>query len=286
MKNDMHYGPTILRLREAAGLSQTQLAKQLPFTASRISRIETGELGLNAEEAQQLAIAIGTEPAKAFAEYIGWQWRILEAPGFGHVSREILWKAEQAMQRLTKLTDDPELKNIFLKQIESCRQALKHAANFLLSTEHSVVFIGSPGVGKTTVLCALSEGLRDLGENDLKQQMTLPTGRGRVTICEVHVRRGGEYGILIEPCLEEEIRYHVADFADHLLSLVSSEGTDAPNDGAGISAEMVRTFRNMTGLTAKKVAGSHGKDEKKTEGLISFVLIQTGTSCKFRFSQS
>ena len=37
--------------------------------------------------------------------------------------------------------------------------------------------------------------------------------------------------------------------------------------GAGISAEMVRTFRNMTGLTVKKVAGPHGKDGKEDRGI-------------------
>lgn len=260
MKNELHYGPTILHLRETAGLSQAQLAKQLPFTASRISRIETGELGLTDEEAQQLAIAIGTEPAKAFAAYLGWRWRILEAPGFEHISREVLWKAEQTMQRLTELTDDPDLKNAFLKLIESCRQALERAAKFLLSTEHSVVFVGSPGVGKTTAICALSEGLRDMGEDDLKEQITLPTGAGRTTICEVHVRRGGEYGIVVEPCSEDELRYHVADFCDHLLSLVAREAADASRESAGISSELARTFRNMTGLTMKKVKEPDGKD--------------------------
>ena len=215
MPNETHYGPAIQHLRESAGLSQAQLAKQLPFTASRISRIETGELGLSNDEAQQLALAIGTEPAKAFAEYLGWQWKILEAPGFEHISRDVLWKAEQAMQRLTELTDDPDLKNAFLKQIDSCRQALERAANFLLSTELSVVFVVSPGVGKSTVVCALSEGLRDTGAASLKEQMNLPTGAGRTTICEVQVRRGGEYGIVVEPCSEDELRYHVADFCEH-----------------------------------------------------------------------
>ncbi len=258
----MHYGPTIQHLRETAGLSQAQLAKQLPFTASRISRIETGELGLSDEEARELAKAIGTEPAKAFAEYLSRQWRILEAPGFEHISREVLWKAEQAMQRLTELTDDPDLnlKNAFRKQIESCRQALKSAADFLLSPEHSVVFIGSPGVGKTTAICALSEGLRDMGEDDLKEQITLPTGAGRTTICEVHVRRGGEFGIVVEPCSEEELRYHVADFCDHLLSLVAREAADASRESAGISSELAVTFRNMTGLTYKKDKEPGSKD--------------------------
>lgn len=260
MPNETHYGPAIQHLRESAGLSQAQLAKQLPFTASRISRIETGELGLSDDEAQQLALAIGTEPARAFAEYLGWQWKILEAPGFEHISRDVLWKAEQAMQRLTELTDDPDLKNAFLKQIESCRQALERAANFLLSTEHSVVFVGSPGVGKTTVICALSEGLRDMGAASLKEQMNLPTGAGRTTICEVQVRRGGEYGIVVEPCSDDELRYHVADFCEHLLSLVTDESADAPRDGAGISAEMVRTFQNMTGLTIKRIKEPDSKD--------------------------
>lgn len=258
MQNEIHYGPIIQQLRDNAGLSQAELAKQLPFTASRISRIESGELGLSDDEAQQIAKAIGSKPAEAFAEYLGWNWTILDAPGFNHISREALWKAEQALQRLDALKDDPELKNAFLKQVESCRQALERAAKFLLSTEHPIAFFGKPYVGKTTAICALTD-LRDTTEKDLSRQMGLQTGGGRVTTCAVHIRCGGEYSVLVEPFSDEELRQYVAEFCDHLLSLVSDEANDDRKEGAGNSAEAERALRNMTGLTVKKPKQADGK---------------------------
>ena len=89
-------------LREEASISQAELAKRLPFTASRVSRLESGEIGLTEEDAQQVAKAIGTPKAKAFAEYLRQDWRILERPGFNHISREALWEAERALQHLVR----------------------------------------------------------------------------------------------------------------------------------------------------------------------------------------
>jgi hypothetical protein len=45
----------------------------------------------------------------------------------------------------------------------------------------------------------------------------LETGRGGITLCKVHIGRGPEYGILIEPCSEAELRRHVLDFSHVLL---------------------------------------------------------------------
>src|SRR5206468_2252242 len=129
--------------------------------------------------------------AQAFAEYLGQHWRVLDRPGFGHVSREVLWAAECALHRLDDLEHDPELKNAFLQQVWSCRQALERSAHLLASTEHPIAFLGSPGVGKTTVICTVAD-LRRTGEKDLNHQMALQTGSGRTTICEVHIRRGSE----------------------------------------------------------------------------------------------
>ena len=114
----------------------------------------------------------------------------MQAPGFNHASLAALWNAEQALQRLHELKDDPELKNAFVKQVESCRSALERSAKFLLSTEHPVAFIGKPNVGKTAGICALT-GLRDDSETDFGKQMGLQTGGGRTTTCEARAAPGG-----------------------------------------------------------------------------------------------
>ncbi len=251
---------TLCRLRQASGKSQAEVAERLSASsASRISRLESGELRLSLDEAKNLAKAIGTEDANEYAEYLGQQWCLLERPGFEHVNRRSLWQAEQALQRLKALEDDPDLKNVLLKQVLSCREALIRTARFLRSTEHPIAIVGSPGVGKTTLICALAN-LRDESsrESDLEHQMVLQTGGGRTTICEVHVRCGREYAITVDPCSDEEMRQFVSEFCDHVAKLASDHPAN-PTEGVALSAEIDRALRNMTDLTVKRVKTADGK---------------------------
>ncbi len=249
-------------LREDARISQAELAKRLPFTASRVSRVESGEIGLTPDDAVQIAEAIGTPKAKSFAEYIGQEWRIIERPGFSHISRETLWSAEQALQRLEELEDDPELKNAFLQQVNSCKLALQRSA------------FGSPGVGKTTAICVLS-ALAKVGEKELRRKMVLPTGSGRTTICEVHVRDGGEYSIIVDPCSTEEIRQYVGDLCEHLIASVYGNDVQIGTESPGISAEVERALRNMAGLTKKTSKGTDRKIKREDPALDLVKLYPT-----------
>ncbi len=257
----------LMQLREKAELSQAELAERLKFTASRVSRLESGDTELTLEDAEQLAMAIGTDGAKAFAEYLKMKWEILERPGFNHVNLTALRKAEQTLQLVAKLESDPELKNAFVQQIRSCRQALERAANALLSTDHPIALIGAPGVGKTTVICTLAE-LRNFERDEkLDKQMALQTGGGRQTLCEVHVKNGGEFNISIDPCSPEEIHQYALEFCGDLLDELNPEKTNS-REGPGLSAEADRAIRNMTGLTVKHPKGADGKSLKDEAGKV------------------
>lgn len=253
-------------LRETEGLSQAELAKRLPFTASRVSRLESGELAMSIEDAKQVAEAIGSEKAKQFATYLGQTWEVLEPISFSHVSLPILREAELALQRLRALEQEPSLKNAFVKQVESCRSALERSARYLERTDHPVAFVGSPGVGKTTAICALGE-LRDLEAKELNKQMTLQTGSGRTTICEVHIRSGGAYAITTEPCSDDELRHLASDFCDFLREQAGVEKQEPTADSPNLSAEVLRALRNMTGLTVKRVKLPDGKYRQDDPGV-------------------
>ncbi|AEB07943.1 helix-turn-helix domain-containing protein [Desulfobacca acetoxidans] len=257
-------------LREEAGISQAELAKRLPFTASRISRLESGEIAMTEEDAQEIAKAIGTPKANDFNDYLSQDWRILGSPGFNHINRETLWEAEQALQRLEDLESDPELKNVFLQQVKSCNAALEQSAQFLMSTQHQIAFFGSPGVGKTTSICALSDLEKSAGK-DLKHQMVLPTGSGRTTICEVHVRNGSDYSIIVDPCSVEDIRQYVADFSEQIIRSDRASGTGENAEGAGVSAEVERALRNMSGLTKRTLRNEDGKIIKREDPALNLV---------------
>lgn len=248
----------LVKLREKANLSQAQLAERTGFTASRISRLESGDTELGAADAELMALRIGSEESKAFGAYLKTDWKILERPGFNHVSLASLWKAEVALQRVAVMESDPNLKNAFLQQIRSCREALERAANALRSTEHPIALIGAPGVGKTTVICTLAE-LRNGGKDaDLDKQMALQTGGGRQTLCEVHVRNGGEYNIKVDPCTQEEIHQYAVEFCDDLIAELNPS-KNASREGPGLSSEADRAIRNMTGLTVKRTKIGDGK---------------------------
>ena len=90
--------------------------------------------------------------------------------------------------------------------------------------------------------------------------MALQTGSGRTTICEVHIRSGSDYSIIVEPCSTEELRQYVADFCDHLIGPLHADGKDVHAEGSGVSAEVERALRNMTGLTKK--VGPRGPNRK------------------------
>jgi hypothetical protein len=86
----------------------------------------------------------------------------------------------------------------------------------------------------------------------------LEAGGGGVTICEVHVRCGPQFGILIEPCSENELRRHVLDFARTLLdpaqSSADTDGAETENSSPGISREIDRALRNMARLPSPRRA--------------------------------
>jgi transcriptional regulator with XRE-family HTH domain/GTPase SAR1 family protein len=259
VEDSAQLGQVLVRLRQTSGLSQTALADRIQASgsASRISRLESGDLKLTAEEAQAIARAIGTPEAIEYADYLSQRWAILDRPGFEHPNHKALWKAEAALQRLKALEDDPDLKNVLLKQVHFCRDALVRTAKFLRNCEHPIALIGSPGVGKTTLICSLANLRDDLAsEQDLEHQMVLQTGGGRTTICEVHVRYGNEYAVTVEPCTDEEMRQFVAEFCDYIVKLTSD--SDA-NEAVGLSAEIDRALRNMTNLAIKKSKGPDGK---------------------------
>jgi transcriptional regulator with XRE-family HTH domain len=252
---------TLARLREQAKLTQTQLAERLLFTPSRLSRLESGDIELTTEAAQQIAVQIATESARAFAEYLGQDWRATERPSFSHANRDYLWKAEVALIRIRTIEETPELKNAFVRQIRSIREALERAADQLRSTEHSVVLIGPPEVGKTTVLCATTGLRRHEAEGNLDCQMALQTGGGRVTLGEVHVRSGSDFTISVDPCSEEDLQQFVSEFCDDLLRM-QAKGESHGQDGYGISAEVDRAIRNMGGLTIKRTKLPNGQVQR------------------------
>ena len=142
-------------------------------------------------------------------------WRVLPEPDLDDDDWDLLWEAEQAAQRINDLAESPEVKQFFERRLVRYRQEMAIAAERVSNKEYKVAFAGTIAVGKSTVICRAA-GL-ELPTDKAMPRAVLETGGGGITICEVHLRRGPGYGLIIEPCTDDEIRRHVTDFANVLL---------------------------------------------------------------------
>ena len=259
-----------------------------------LSRSESGERLLSDEERAQLLDAIGTPEAKAFAQTLSREWKIIPEPGFDELDADLIWQTEQTVQRVTELAAQPDVKHFFERRLERYRDELLVSAARLTHREYRVVFSGAIAAGKSTAICRV-EGL-EIASGKAMPLPVLEAGGGGVTICEVHVRRGPQYGLLIEPSSEDEVRQHVLEFARTLLDPTQAspeaDGANSENSSPGVSREIDRALRNMAklprlggGRVVRTVAGSQAsiRAERSPKALVnsrrSLLRSLRGWSC-------
>ena len=252
MKYGLEIGQYLARLREKAGLKQNELANRITWSPAVLSRVESGERAVSADELECILGAIGTEEATQFADTAGRVWEILPKPPLGHSDEQLLWNAEKTLQKVKELSDSPDIKNVFVKRLDEFMEELGSTASLVLQTEYSIAFVGDIGVGKSTAICRVT----DL-EIKQKEKITpvLEVGGGGVTVCDVHLINGPEYGIVVEPMSENEIRREVFEFAQFVKQPQASHQVNETEgiDTHGTSKEIERAVRNMSGLTRRRV---------------------------------
>jgi transcriptional regulator with XRE-family HTH domain len=255
-RTNIPVGRVLERLRVEAKLTQEQLAEKVTFktSAASISRIEDGGKQVSDDELASILKAIGTTKGEEFATYLRQNWDNLDRPAFDHPNRNSLWQANLALQKLARLRDKPDLKSVFLRQVDLYERELRRLADFLQSCDHQIAFIGCIGVGKSTAICKLDNLLKP-GENKLDKEIVLETGAGGITLCEVQITQGPRFGFRIEPRTRDEIEKDVEDYAEYLFKATRSDAVSAKQakedegDNLGISREVVRAIRNMADLT-------------------------------------
>jgi len=255
-------------LRDRAGLKQVELAKRVTWSAAHLSRIEAGERALSEEELDSLLNAIGTPEAIKLRVLMQRHWEMLPQPPLNHADQDLFWSAENVAKELRDLGNRDDVKSVFEKRIAEYITELSQTSALLLADEYQVAFIGSIGVGKSTAICKMT-GLEVPGADAQPPIPVLEAGGGGVTICEVHLRHGPEYGLIVEPRSEDEIRRDVSDFAEFFLSPqlgdVSDERDGSDGDSPGLSKEIARAVRNMSGLRVRREKGLDGKTIRHDE---------------------
>jgi transcriptional regulator with XRE-family HTH domain len=265
--NQQEVGRRLTQVREAAGLKQAELARRITWSPAVLSRVESGERQLSPDELKTVMEAIGTPEAFQLSKALGRDWREIQRPPLDHPDQDLLWEAEQTCRELAQLRTHPEVRHAFERRLTEYIDDIKQTASQLLKREHEVAFIGSKGIGKSTAICKVT-GLEVPSPDGGPLAPVLEAGGGGVTICDVHLCSGHGYGMLIEPCSDDEIRAHVTDFAEHTLKgRVGESDEDAGGDdeARGISQEMERAVRNLAGLKVRREKGPDGKTLRRDE---------------------
>lgn len=234
-------GNFIGQIREQTGMKQAELAKKITWSPAMLSRIELGDRSLSPDELQIITEAINTPESLRLSEMLRRQWSVLPRPSLNHPDQEILWKAEKTAQELVELSERPDTTRAFQNRLQTYIEDIKKHTACLLKQEHQIAFIGSIGIGKSTAICQLANLIIPNPSGNF--DTVLEAGAGGITVCEVHLLTGSEYEIRIETCTDEDVRNHIRDFVGVLLKV---------DDSQGISKEIERALRNMSGLTSRK----------------------------------
>ncbi len=257
--NPVELGRHLMQVRERADVKQAELAKRVSLSQAVLSRIESGERAVSLQEVEDILAQLATPEASELSKALQRSWEVLPRPPLDHSDQDLLWEAEQAARELVALGRQPETPQAFEKRLNEYVEELRRGAALLLKRDHQVAFIGSIGVGKSTAICRMT-GL-EAAREDGTMVPVLETGGGGITVCEVHLRTGPDFGLIIEPRSDDEIRQDVADLADHVLkgSMVLDEDGPGSSESQGISKEVARALRNMAGLAVQRPKGADGK---------------------------
>jgi transcriptional regulator with XRE-family HTH domain len=248
----MHIGQLLAAEREKKRLSQRDLGNRLGISQVTVSRMES-DRDLAADEALRYLDEIESPYADKIRVYTQTKWDQFEsAPPLDHPDLESLMDANSGLHQLSLLQERVPEAHFIRDELDLYRDSLVNAVRYLLPLTHTVGFIGSIGVGKTTAICAAANLL-------LEGKPVLDYGGGRTTICEVVINTGPGWGVIVEPLENDEVAVLVDDFCDYALSraakgnATSPEEVDDPDGGANIlSTELTRCIRNMAGLVQKR----------------------------------
>lgn len=244
----------ISRIRQDLGVTQAAVAAEAGLDQSRVSRIEKGEVAAPADVEKVLDAlgSMGSAEARAFKEFASREWLAIEPPSFWNPQRACLEITEDTILTIDEFLSDDTHPWPLRRQIERQKDALLRGAAYLHKLSHNIAFIGDIGVGKSTALSFLFDLLAPPSATAKPMERpVLETGAGGTTICEVHIKRGPEFGLAILPLPESELRELVSDFCAAkwiVFTNAEREGGESVN----VSREVERAIRNMTGLNRRR----------------------------------
>ena len=244
----------VARFRAESGKTQAAIAEKAGLDQSRVSRIEKGEVAAPSEVDRVLdaLAALGVEKASDYKAFLAREWLHIDPPSFWNPELACLEIAEETLGQVAAFLEDLEHPWPVRRQIEKHRDSMLRASTFLSRLNHNIAFVGDQGVGKSTVISFGFDLLvpPSMAEEQINRPI-LETGGGGTTFCEVHIKRGPEFGISLVPMSDTELRELVADFCAAKWMILTTEKRDQ-SDSVSVSREADRAIRNMSGLWRRR----------------------------------
>ncbi|WP_438010475.1 helix-turn-helix transcriptional regulator [Sorangium sp. So ce321] len=238
-------------LREKSKLNQKEVQRASGLDQSRISRIEKGEIFPSDSDVNAFLSAIRVPVAKQYKEYLRTEWTHLTQPPYTHPDLEALTRAERCLKQIDSAFPDENERSPIRRQLDLYRAGLLRLGKFLQTLEHTVAFIGTIGIGKSTAISHIT-GLTVPREGGLMDRCALEVAGGRTTLCEVQLKPSANprMGVIVDPQTEEELHTLVGDLCAGLVPSPSKPG--AEDQRRGVPGEVETALRNMARLPRQR----------------------------------
>ena len=254
-----------MRMRTAVQLSQRDIATKAGTDQSRLSRIEKGSAA-NEQEYRAVLKALkelGSKDAARYATFLRTDWRHLERPDFWNPDGGTISLAEETLSIAADFSNAADAPWPLRRQLERQTDLLAAAARYLGDIAQNIAFVGEIGVGKSTALSFLYDLLLPIKENaNLTDRVLLEAGGGGTTVCEVCIRRGPGFGIVVQPMPDADFRQLVADLCTSKWTQ-SADNSPPQTESVGVGREYERAIRNMAGLTTRRDTTPDGKRSRR-----------------------
>ena len=250
-------GVRLAKFRLEEKLSQTNMAKRLKVDQSRISRIEQGDVTPSAAEIERFLREVKSANSLAYLKFLQSSWRHIERPSFSNPQLDVLSTGETYLSKLEEFRQSHDLPGPLVAEMDMHKESLSRAADYLNKLSHDIAFVGDIAVGKTTALCFVS-GMILPGSAGVLDKVVLEAGAGGITICEVQIRKGPVYGVIVDPQPDAEV-YRAAEELCEGLWAKRSGSAENDDNGKGVSREIDRALRNMAELPRHRIKNPEGK---------------------------
>ncbi|MGH8552534.1 MAG: hypothetical protein ACRERS_04495, partial [Methylococcales bacterium] len=162
------------------------------------------------------------------------------------------------LDQLRQMTASPAVSEETVKAAGHWIEAIEEAEAFLKNKAHPIVFIGSVGVGKSSLIgvaAGLLVGPAPTDRTSLKNNSVLDIGSGRTTVCEVRIRAErpddqGQVGLVIEPFSAEDMKKEIEIFGEDEWRGRQPEAQRGVEDDTDPTSQEIHRDRGREGLSA------------------------------------